>query len=356
MRQALALAERARGRTSPNPMVGCVIVKGGRVIARGYHHKAGLAHAEVDALGKLGGHAPGATVYVTLEPCDHVGRTGPCTEALLAAGVARVVAGMRDPNPRVDGRGLKKLKARGVEVESGVLEAECLRLNRAYVKWVTTGRPLVTLKAAVTLDGRIAARTGDARWVSGAASRALAHELRDESDAILVGAGTVRADDPRLTTRLSGGKRGKDPLRVIVDGRLSISPRAKAVRGAVIVTSTEVRATRRRAYERAGAEVIALRSRGGRVDLGGLLDAIGQRGVTSLFVEGGGDVHGQLLAARLVDRVVLFIAPKLIGSGGVPLISAVGPAKMADAWQLMNVEIERAGDDVVLRGDLRGAT
>jgi diaminohydroxyphosphoribosylaminopyrimidine deaminase/5-amino-6-(5-phosphoribosylamino)uracil reductase len=243
-----------------------------------------------------------------------------------------------------------------VKVDSGVLEAECRRLNRAYVKWVTSGRPLVTVKAAVTLDGRIAARSGDSRWVSGPASREIAHRMRHEADAILVGAGTVRADDPQLTTRLSEGRRGRDPLRVIVDGRLAISPSSRALDGGVIATADTVPTRRRRIFERAGAEVIPLPARAGRIDLGALLDALGHRGVTSLLVEGGGDVHGQLLEAGLADRVVLFIAPKLIGGRGVPLLDVAGPAKMADAWRLKNVEIERAGDDVVVRGDLGSVT
>jgi diaminohydroxyphosphoribosylaminopyrimidine deaminase/5-amino-6-(5-phosphoribosylamino)uracil reductase len=348
MREALALAERARGHTSPNPMVGCVIVRGGWVLARGHHRRAGLPHAEVDALSAIGGRAPGATAYVTLEPCDHVGRTGRCTEALIAAGVARVVAGMRDPNPRVDGRGIRRLRRAGISVEVGVLGEECRALNRAYTKWITTGRPLVTLKAAVTLDGRIAARTGDSRWVSGPLARQIAHRLRSENDAILVGARTVARDDPQLTTRLH---RGRDARRVILDGRLSVPARARALPGALVFTCA-ADPTRTRRLTARGAEVVRLGGRGGRVPLPALLRELGRREITSLLVEGGGEVHGQLLSAGLVDEVVLFVAPKLVGAGGVPLLAVPGPDKMADAWLLKGMTLDRAGEDLVVRGQV----
>jgi diaminohydroxyphosphoribosylaminopyrimidine deaminase/5-amino-6-(5-phosphoribosylamino)uracil reductase len=352
MRRALTLAARARGRTSPNPLVGCVIVGDGRVLGEGYHHRAGLPHAEVEALASVRDRRAlrGATVYVTLEPCDHVGRTGRCTEALVRARVGRVVAAMRDPSPRVDGRGFRRLRAAGVRVASGLYEDEARALNRAYVKWVTTGTPFVTLKAAVTLDGRLAARGGDARWVSGEASRALAHRMRAEADALLVGAGTVRADDPRLTARVPGGR---DPLRVIVDGALTTPPRARALPGALVFTTRA--APGGAGLTRRGAELVRLAGARGRVPLAAVLRELGRRGVTSLLVEGGGDIHGQLVAARLVDEVVLIIAPKLVGAGGVPLLDLPGPTRMADAWRQAGVEVERAGDDLVVRGRLAAA-
>jgi diaminohydroxyphosphoribosylaminopyrimidine deaminase/5-amino-6-(5-phosphoribosylamino)uracil reductase len=352
MREALALARRAMGKTQPNPMVGCVIVKRGRVIARGYHHRAGLAHAEVDALQKLApGAARGATVYVTLEPCNHEGRTGPCAEALIAAGVARVVVGMRDPNPHVRGGGAERLRRAGIAVEVGVLEAECRALNRAWSVWIASGRPFVTLKAAITLDGRIAARGGDSRWVSSEESRREAHRLRASHDAILVGAGTVAADDPQLTTRLDDERQAKNPQRVILDGKLSIDPARRAVAGAWIVTTrAAVRGAPAEALQARGAELIALDGKG-RLPMGAVLDVLGARGIQSLLVEGGGEIHGQLLAEGLVDEVVLFVAPKLIGSGGVPLLgSFAGPTKMAEAIALDDVRVERLGDDVCIRG------
>jgi diaminohydroxyphosphoribosylaminopyrimidine deaminase/5-amino-6-(5-phosphoribosylamino)uracil reductase len=353
MRQALGLAARARGRAAPNPMVGSVIVRDGRVIARGYHHQAGLDHGEVDALRKVGMHAEGATVYVTLEPCNHTGRTGPCSEALIAAGVARVVCGMLDPNPHVSGGGIKRLRAAGIAVETGVLEDECRALNEAWLHFITTGRPLVTLKAALTLDGRLAARGGDSRWVSGEESRLEAHRLRDQADAILVGARTVEHDDPALTTRLPGG-RGKDPQRVILDGKLSLRAKAKAVPGAWIFATRD--APERPDLTARGAEIVRVRGKGGRVELRAMLEALGKRGVTALLVEGGGEVHGQLVEAGLADRVALFLAPKLIGAGGVPFLGVPGPTRMASAFQLTGVSTRRLGDDILVTGAVAPAS
>ncbi len=351
MREALELAARARGRTSPNPMVGCVIVRDGAILSSGYHEKAGRDHAEVVALKKLvarGVSASGATAYVTLEPCDHVGRTGKCTEALIAAGIAKVICAMRDPNPLVSGRGLRHLKKAGIATEVGVLEDEARKLNRVYIKWITTGHPLVTIKAAVSLDGRIAAEGGDSRWISGETSRTRAHHLRDQSDAILVGAGTVAKDDPQLTARIPGGQ---NPLRVVVDGALTISPRAKAVPGALVITSTSAAADRVRKLERAGAQVLRLPAKRGRIPMAAILDALGKRNVTSLLVEGGSEILGQFLPHA--DRLVLFIAPKILGSNGVPLFSIRGPARVKDAIALDEVEISRMGVDLCIEGMVR---
>lgn len=351
MRQALRLALRARGRTSPNPLVGCVIVRDGRVLARGWHKKAGTDHAEVAALRKLGMRAPRATAYVTLEPHNFFGRTPPCTEALIAARVRRVVVGMRDPNPRVDGGGVETLRRAGIEVTVGVLEDEVRAINRPYLKWTACKRPWVTLKAAITLDGRLAARGGDARWVSSEASRLVAHELRDRSDAILVGANTVRLDDPALTTRL-GSPRARDARRVILDGRLAVPPSAQALPGAIVFTTREAPERRARRLAARGAEVVRLPGRRGRVDLGAMLDELGRREILTLLVEGGGQVHGALLAAGLVDDVVLFVAPKLVGAGGVPLLDVPGPTTMAAAWRLTAVSTRRVGDDILVAGDV----
>lgn len=357
MRMALREAARGRGRTAPNPMVGCVLVHEGRVIARGWHRKAGMAHAEVDALSHLPNRrAPGATCYVTLEPCNHTRRTGPCTEALIAAGVTRVVAAMRDPHDIVDGRGIARLRAAGIHVDVGVLEAEARALNAGFISFVTRHRPRVTLKAAVTLDGRLAARGGDARWVTGEAARLETHRLRDAADAILVGAGTVRADDPQLTTRLPSG-RGKDPLRVILDGRLSIPEGAAAVRpGTLVVTGTSAPMEAEQRLRERGAEVLRLPDEAGRVALLPLLEELGRRDVMELLIEGGGQVHAGFLAAGLVDRMIVFVAPKLIGAGGVPLIDLAGPERMADAWRLREVAVRRLGDDVMIVGQLDDTT
>ncbi len=350
MRRALALAARAHGRTAPNPMVGCVLVRGGRLVGEGYHHRAGLPHAEVEALRDAGAHARGATAYVTLEPCNHTGRTGPCSEALIAAGVARVVAAMRDENPRVAGGGARRLGKARIPVEIGLLGDEARALNAGFLKWAATGRPLVTLKGAVSLDGRIAAASGDARWVTGEAARREAHRMRDRADAVLVGAGTVRADDPQLTTRLP---RGRDPLRVVLDGKLTVSPAARMVRaGTLVATTRDAPAAAERRLAARGAEVVRLPGRRGRIDLGALLDELGRRDVLELLVEGGGAVHAGFLAAGLADRVAVFVAPVLIGAAGVPLLALPGAERMADAWRLSAVSTRRLGDDMLVTGIL----
>jgi diaminohydroxyphosphoribosylaminopyrimidine deaminase/5-amino-6-(5-phosphoribosylamino)uracil reductase len=348
MREALREAARAVGKVAPNPAVGCVIVKAGRVIARGYTHPPGQQHAEVDALAKAGAKARGATAFVTLEPCNHVGRTGKCSEALIAAGVKRVVVGMRDPNPQVDGGGVERLKQAGVKVTVGVLEAECRAVNEGWEHVVTTGRPLVTLKAAVTLDGRIAARSGDSKWITGEEARAEAHRLRAEHDAILVGARTVALDDPELTVR---HVKGRSPLRVIVDGKLSIPADAKAL--PAILVATEGAPDRPDLVAR-GCTILHLpagpRPDSGRVDLEELLRRLARMNIQSVLVEGGGEIHGQLLAARLADRATFFVAPKLIGSGGAPVVAQDGPDQMANAWKLQGISWKRLGDDILVRG------
>jgi diaminohydroxyphosphoribosylaminopyrimidine deaminase/5-amino-6-(5-phosphoribosylamino)uracil reductase len=328
MRLALGLAQRARGQTRPNPMVGAVVVKDGRVLARGYHHRAGEAHGEMDALAKLAFRAPGATLYVTLEPCNHRGRTGPCAPAVLRAGVRRVVVGCRDPNPRVKGGGLALLRRGGVRVEVGCLEAECQALNRAFFHWVTERRPLVTLKVAATLDGFIAPATpptGEVHWITGAAARQVAHELRAEHDAILVGAGTVVADDPQLTARGVPGAALDRPLRVVLDGRLRTPPTAKILRtggapplviGAHGRREDPALGARIRRLERAGAEVLLLPAGpDGHLPLDQVLRLLGEREIQSVLVEGGSHVLGAFIAARLVDRVAWFLAPRLAGAG-----------------------------------------
>jgi diaminohydroxyphosphoribosylaminopyrimidine deaminase/5-amino-6-(5-phosphoribosylamino)uracil reductase len=343
MRLALREAAQALGRTSPNPAVGCVIVKGGKVVAKGRTQPPGCDHAEIDALKKAGKQARGATAYVTLEPCNHVGRTGKCSEALIDAGIARVVIGMRDPNPRVEGGGAKRLKKK-MAVEIGVLQKECEKHLEKWTHWIATGRPWVTLKAAITLDGRLAARSGDSKWVSGEASRRHAHQMRNRVDAVLVGARTVAMDDPQLTARVAGGR---DPKRIILDGKLSIPAESRALPGALVVTSLDCAPREDLAIE--GVEVVQVPGKDGRVDLGEMLSALGRRGITWLLVEGGGQVHGQLIEAGLCDDVVLYVATKLIGRG-VPLLDVEGPDKMAQAWQLREVAVRRLGNDILVTG------
>ena len=350
MKLALREAARAVGRTSPNPAVGCVIVKGGKLIAGGFTQPPGHDHAEVNALKKAGAKAKGATAYVTLEPCNHVGRTGKCSEALIAAGVSRVVIGMRDPNPHVDGGGVARLKKARVATEVGILEAECQAHLAKWTKWVLTGRPWVTLKAAVTLDGRLAAKSGDSKWVSGERSRRHAHQMRSIVDAVLVGARTVAMDDPQLTARIP---KGRDPKRVILDGKLSIPAKSRALPGALVISALDAKPRDDLAIE--GVEIVQVPGQDGKVDLGEMLNALGRRGIIWLLVEGGGQVHGQLLQAGLVDDVVLYIAPKLVGAGGVPLLGVEGVKSMAEAWRLESVEHKRLDDDVLVTGRVAAA-
>ena len=348
MRAALEEARRGLGRTSPNPAVGAVVVAGGQIVGRGHHARAGGPHAEVVALRAAGAAARGADLYTTLEPCDHYGRTPPCSRAILDAGIRRVFVGSRDPNPLVQGRGVARLRKSGVEVVGGVLEAACDRLNASWFTFITVGRPHVTLKAAVTLDGRIATRTGDARWVTGPEARAWVHRLRDRVDAVLVGAGTARADDPALTTRLAGG-RGHDPVRVVLDTDLRL-PRRLRLFNEPSGAPTLVAHASSRSRRLGAAELVACRRGPGGVELGDLLAKLAARGITHLLVEGGGAVHARFLEQGLVDEVAIFVAPKLLGADGVPLLARPGPARMADALRLEGIEVERLGDDVLVTG------
>ena len=353
MRLALAEAARGQGRTSPNPAVGAVLVKGGRVIARGHHARAGGPHAEIVALQAAGPRARGADLYTTLEPCDHHGKTPPCSEAVIAAGVARVFVGSADPNPLVNGRGVRRLTAAGLEVTAGVLRAECDALNAAWFTFITARRPHVTLKLATTLDGRLATRAGDSRWVTGPEARAWVHALRDRVDAVLVGRETAQLDDPRLTTRLPGGG-GRDPLRVVLDTRLSLPPGLKLFRqrsraATLVAHAATAAAVARARAEKPRAELLRCRKGPGGVALPGLLTALAARGVTHLLVEGGGAVAGAFLAAGLVDQLALFLAPKVLGPGR-GWGPAAAPAHMADALRLARVSVERVGDDLLVQG------
>ena len=354
MKQALALARQALGTTSPNPAVGAVVVKDGRVVGEGHTQPPDQAHAEIVALKRAGDHARGATLYVTLEPCCHQGRTPPCTSAIMAAGVAEVHMALGDPNPLVDGKGRQALKEAGIRVVVGEQEEAARKLTEAYLKHIRTRLPFVIAKFAASLDGKIATRTGDARWITGEAVRRRAHELRGTSDAVMAGVGTVLADDPQLTARDSQGRlRDRQPLRIIVDsgGRTPVTARLFQEQGKVLIAGARIPQRRARALERAGAEVLELPAEDGSVEMRALLAELGQREVAAVLVEGGGKLLGSLFDLRLVDKVVAFLAPVIIGGAeAVPAVAGAGSGTIAEALRLQDIETEQVGEDLTVVG------
>jgi diaminohydroxyphosphoribosylaminopyrimidine deaminase/5-amino-6-(5-phosphoribosylamino)uracil reductase len=356
MKAALGFARKGLGKTSPNPAVGAVIVRKGQVVAAGFHRKAGAPHAEVEALTQLKGNARrGDTLYVTLEPCNHFGRTPPCTRAILEKGIRKVVVGMRDPNPRVTGGGCEYLSGHGVEVVSGVLEEECRRLNEWFVTYVSEGRPFVIAKTAMTLDGWTATSTGHSQWVTNEWSRQWVHRLRNQVDAIMVGVGTVAADDPLLNTRLTKG-RGRDPVRVVVDTHLSIPENARVFappRGSetLIAVSKNVASRRLKKLDGKGITFLTCPEKEGRIDLRALMDILGKRSIGSLLLEGGATLLGAMIRERLVDKFCIFKAPKILGgSDGRPMALGKGPIRMDQSIVLKDTRIRRFGEDVLIVG------
>lgn len=358
MALAIAEARKALGRTHPNPAVGAVLVKRGEVVGRGFHAKAGQPHAEIVALKDAGAKAKGATLYSTLEPCNHHGRTPPCSEAIIAAGIRRVVYGSADPNPLVDGKGRRRLARAGIEVTPHVLREEADALNRPFLKAMTTGRAWVTLKAGITLDGKLATGTGRSKWITSEAAREEAHRLRNRCDAILVGATTVQVDDPALTTRLPGGR---SPARLVLDPELVTTPRAKvyAADGVRRIVVTSGAATRRAApFQVKGVEVWSLEGKAGALDLVALVSRLAREGLLHLLVEGGARVHASFLRAGLADEVVLFIAPVLFGDPGLTWTGALGVAAPERAPRLEALSVATVGPDLMITGRLaqRGAS
>lgn len=362
MARALELADRVRGRTSPNPAVGAVVVADGVVVGEGATQPAGGRHAECLALEAAGARARGATLYVTLEPCCHFGRTPPCTEAIIAAGIAEVHAATHDPNPLVNGKGFAALEAARVRVIVGERVDEARRTNDSFAKHVTTRRPFVTAKWAMTLDGKIATSAGHARWISSEPARHLVHDLRDRADAILVGVQTVIADDPALTVRLPAdvprrSPRPSGPLRVVVDstGRIPLESRLLApelARGTIVAVTEAASPERREALARSGAEIVVLSAERGRVNLSELLGWLGERNVLSLLVEGGGEVIASLVEAGLVDEIYAFIAPKIVGGEGPTPVRGCGVMTMDQARRMRLLEVNQVGEDVLLVGRL----
>ena len=351
----LELARHGEGHTSPNPMVGALVVKEGRILSQGFHRRAGDPHAEIEALTAAGEEARGATLYVNLEPCVHHGLTPPCVEAVIRSGVGRVVACMVDPDPRVNGRGFQRLETAGVEIVHGILRGEAARLNEKFVKFVTTGRPFVTLKAGMTLDGRIATAAGESRWITSAAARAEAHRLRAAHDAILVGVGTILADDPRLTARAGPGK---SLVRVILDSRLRTPRAARALSGedggrTLIYTGVGAAGPQRLALERrTGTEIVEVGGAEGGLDLEAIFDDLGKRKTLSVLVEGGGRVLGSVLRSGSADALALFIAPKILGGGSKGVFDGFAASGLSDAALIHEWSWRELGGDLLMEGRL----
>ena len=352
---ALSEARQALGSTSPNPAVGAVLVKERVVVGQGFTQPPGSAHAEVMALRGAGERARGATLYVTLEPCCHFGRTPPCTGAIIEAGIAEVHMATLDPNPLVAGKGKAALEQAGIRTYLGEHKEEAEELNEAYIKHITSGLPLVTAKFALSLDGKLATRSRDSRWITGTEARERVHQLRSQVDAIMVGVGTVLSDDPQLTARPGGARAERQPKRIVVDSRGNTPPTARMLRepGVTIIAATALAAPDWKAtMEQAGAEAIDLPSRAGGVDLAALMKVLGQRGVISLLVEGGGTLLGSLFSEGLVDKVCAFIAPTIIGGKEAVGIGGPGVERMTEAQRLTRVRVERLGDDILVIGYL----
>lgn len=353
MKQVLLLARRGLGSTSPNPAVGALVVKNGQILGSGYHKKAGGLHAEVEALSKAGERARESTLYVNLEPCNHYGRTPPCTAAILERGVRRVVVGMADPNPGVGGGGCEFLRSQGIEVRRRVLEEECTRLNEAYVKYVTKGQPFVILKVALTLDGWIATKKGDSRWITNEKSRKFVHTLRKRVDAIMVGVGTVIADDPLLTPYLTRGS-NRDLVKVIADTSLRIPLGSRLLTEGpsaltLIAVGSNVSTAKREEVQGLGVRVIDCKMRDGRVDLADLLDRLAGMSITSVLVEGGATFFGSIIRDGLADKFYIFLAPKMLGGeNGVPFMRGPGCDILEHCLALKVSTVRRFDDDVMI--------
>ena len=356
MRKALHQARKGLGRTSPNPVVGAVITRNGKIIASGYHKRAGDNHAEIEALGKIGYETTGGDVlYVTLEPCNHYGKTPPCTEAILKSGIKRVIVGMRDPNPNVSGGGCEFLAEKGVEVKTGVMESECLRLNEHFLKFVSTGRPFVIAKSALTMDGWTATSTGHSHWITNERSRRFVHRLRDRVDGVMVGVGTVLSDDPLLTTRLKNHK-GESPIRIIVDTPLRISDNSRVLINdssskTMIVVGDDLPQERLKSFQKHRVSTVICPTKDGRVNLTALMDILGEMSITSFMVEGGSTLMGSMIRERLIDKFYIFKAPKILGGNdGIPMALGSGPKRIDECLSLNDIKIKRFGEDILLVG------
>lgn len=354
MRMAIRLAGKGIGKTSPNPMVGAVIVKNGKVIGQGYHKNCGDHHAEINAINNAGRNISGSTFYITLEPCSHYGKTPPCVDTLIKKGLKRVVVGTPDPNPEVNGKGLKILRSKGIKVDVGILDTECRQLNEHYFKFIKTGIPYVTVKYAQTLDGRIATKTGDSQWISSEASRKYVHVLRSTNDCVMVGEGTVATDNPQLTVRHVNGK---NPLRIIVDSKLRIPIKSSVLTDdnshlTIIATTSNAPSGKVTAIKKLGVEVLIVKKeRNGRVSLSSLLKKLGEREIMSVLVEGGAEIVTSLLKANLVDKMIIPISPKIIGKG-LEAIGDLNINKIKNAIHFSSFKTMKKGGDIIFEGTI----
>ncbi|MGI5823287.1 MAG: bifunctional diaminohydroxyphosphoribosylaminopyrimidine deaminase/5-amino-6-(5-phosphoribosylamino)uracil reductase RibD [Dethiobacteria bacterium] len=355
MWMVLDLARRACGKTNPNPMVGTVIVKDGEVVGTGFHKKAGDEHAEIVALKEAGAKARKATLYANLEPCSHQGRTPPCTEAIIRAGIRKVVIATIDPNPLVSGQGVRMLQEAGIKVKIGVLEDKARRLNEVFFKYITTKTPFVMVKSAMSLDGKIATATGKSRWISGEKSRRFGHQLRAVSDGIMVGINTILHDDPRLTVRL-GDEKAANPARIIVDSRGRLPLNSNVVKTAretktILATTNLIAPEKQKALEDAGVEVLTLSLQGEQVNLQELMPALGEREISALLVEGGGTLNYSFLKENIIDKIYFFIAPLLLGGENAPTpLGGAGAHELKESWEVQDLELKQLDNDLLIIG------
>ena len=360
MERALRLAVKAQGRTSPNPMVGAVLVKDGRIVGEGFTRPAGGPHAEIVALTEAGESTKGSTAYVTLEPCAHYGRTAPCADALIEAGIKKVYSAIEDPNPDVHGKGHARLRAAGIPVHTGISQSKATEINKPFFKYVASGQPWVTAKFAVSLDGKLATNMGESQWITSEQSRQRVHHIRNVTDAIIVGAGTVLADDPSLTTRLQDyNESTRNPLRIVADSRGRVSPKARIYHPdtpgySVLATTSQTKSSHCEKLESQGVKIWKLpEDTNGRVDLTALVNRIGQEEMLTLLVEGGSELLGAFVADGLLDQVCAFFAPIIIGGKSAPgPIGEPGIGRLADALRLSNIVTEKIGGDILVKGDV----